>query len=171
MDHREFAELLGNYGEFVGAIAVVVTLIYLAMQIRQNTNALRMNAASERLERDYEIVLPLIEDRQFAEIWLKGGDQLQELDAVDQQRVFFFERRAITLWNHIYQLRNQGLLPDHSWHEQIWIMQNIGRRQAIRGAWHLYKGSYEADFQAFLEEQFQTGDQQGVDAEGSSQPS
>jgi hypothetical protein len=41
MDHQTFAQLLGNYGEFFGAIAVVVTLIYLAGQLRQNTNALR----------------------------------------------------------------------------------------------------------------------------------
>ena len=41
MDHQIFAQLLGNYGEFVGAIAVVVTLVYLARQIRQNTDATR----------------------------------------------------------------------------------------------------------------------------------
>ena len=29
MDHQAIAQLLGNYGEFVGAIAVVITLIYL----------------------------------------------------------------------------------------------------------------------------------------------
>ncbi len=39
-------------------------------------------------------------------------------------------------------------------------MQNIGRRQAIREAWHLYKGSYETPFQQFLEEQFLIGDRQ-----------
>ena len=39
MDHQAFAQLLGNYGEFVGAIAVVVTLGYLAVQIRQNTRS------------------------------------------------------------------------------------------------------------------------------------
>ena len=37
---------LGAFGEFVGAIAVVVTLVYLAMQIRQNTRAM---AEAERL--------------------------------------------------------------------------------------------------------------------------
>jgi len=41
MDHQAFAQLLGNYGEFFGAIAVVVTLLYLTGQLRQNTNALR----------------------------------------------------------------------------------------------------------------------------------
>ena len=41
MDHQAFAQLLGNYGEFVGAIAVVITLAYLAIQIRQNTGVTR----------------------------------------------------------------------------------------------------------------------------------
>ncbi len=40
MDLMSTAQLLGNFGEFVGAIAVVVTLIYLAAQIRQNTRSL-----------------------------------------------------------------------------------------------------------------------------------
>jgi len=37
MDHLTFAQLLGNYGEFVGAIAVVATLDYLARQVQQNS--------------------------------------------------------------------------------------------------------------------------------------
>ena len=41
MDHQTFAQLLGSYGEFVGAIAVVATLVYVAGQLRQNTNAVR----------------------------------------------------------------------------------------------------------------------------------
>ena len=41
MDHESIAQLLGNYGEFVGAIGVVITLAYLAFQIRQNTRATR----------------------------------------------------------------------------------------------------------------------------------
>ena len=160
MDQQAFAQLLGNYGEFVGAIAVVVTLIYLTLQIRQNTIALRMSTASEWLEKDYELVLPMIENRELAEVWVKGGDNLEELDEVDQQRIFFFERRAIMLWHHMYQLRAQGRLPDSSWNEQKWIMQNIGRRQAIRGAWHLYKGGYGLQFQQLVEEQFLIGDSQ-----------
>jgi len=39
MDHQTLAQLLGNYGEFLGAIAVVVTLGFLTLQIRQSTQA------------------------------------------------------------------------------------------------------------------------------------
>ena len=35
---------LGSIGEFVGSIAVLVTLIYLATQIRQNTQSVRMSS-------------------------------------------------------------------------------------------------------------------------------
>ena len=34
MDHQTFAQLLGNYGEFIGALAVLSTLMYLAIQTR-----------------------------------------------------------------------------------------------------------------------------------------
>ena len=36
-------EDLGNVGEFVGAIAVVASLVYLAVQIRQNSRQIEMN--------------------------------------------------------------------------------------------------------------------------------
>jgi hypothetical protein len=39
MDLMSTAQLLGNFGEFVGAIAVVTTLGFLTFQIRQNTKA------------------------------------------------------------------------------------------------------------------------------------
>lgn len=35
MDLMQTVELLGNFGEFVGAIAIIITLVYLAVQIRQ----------------------------------------------------------------------------------------------------------------------------------------
>ncbi len=41
MDLMDTAQLLGNFGEFVGAIAVVVTLVYLSVQIRQNMIVLK----------------------------------------------------------------------------------------------------------------------------------
>lgn len=44
MDHQAFAQLLGNYGEFFGAIAVLLTLIYLAIQTRLTRKAAEESA-------------------------------------------------------------------------------------------------------------------------------
>ena len=53
MDQQALAAMLGSYGEFFGAIAVVVTLGYLAYQVRQNTRSsyvTRAAAVTSRLE-------------------------------------------------------------------------------------------------------------------------
>ncbi len=42
-------EDLGNLGEFLSAIAVVVSLVYLAIQIRQNTTAVRNSTFQEAI--------------------------------------------------------------------------------------------------------------------------
>jgi hypothetical protein len=41
MDHQAFAQLLGNYGEFFGAVAVLATLLYLSVQVRQANSIAR----------------------------------------------------------------------------------------------------------------------------------
>ncbi len=43
MTITELAQLLGNFGEFVGAIAVVATLVYLAIQVRHSKDAMEAN--------------------------------------------------------------------------------------------------------------------------------
>ncbi len=52
----------------------------------------------------------------------------------------------------------QDLLPDANWHNQSWIIQNIGRRQAIREAWSLFKDGYETPFQEYVDNQFLIAD-------------
>ena len=46
MDLMSTAQLLGNLGEFLGAIAVVVTLFYLAVQVRHGKEATEANTHS-----------------------------------------------------------------------------------------------------------------------------
>ena len=43
MTFIEFSEVLGNLGEFIGSVAVLVTLIYLAVQVRHSRDLLEEN--------------------------------------------------------------------------------------------------------------------------------
>ena len=72
MDHQAFAQLLGNYGEFFGAIAVVATLFYLAMQIRQNSRATQMSNSHELNEATRAWWAKLSDSNELASIWRRG---------------------------------------------------------------------------------------------------
>ena len=43
MDFVELSTVLGNLGEFIGSVAVLATLIYLAVQVRQSKELLERN--------------------------------------------------------------------------------------------------------------------------------
>ena len=48
-------EDLGNLGDFLGGIAVIATLLYVAVQIRQNTRQITQNSETMRLSFENEI--------------------------------------------------------------------------------------------------------------------
>ena len=151
-------DAISAIAEILGAVVVVASLVYVGRQVGQNTAMMRVAASSEAMERDFDLVTPAIESNELMEIWLKGHDRFDELSDVEKQRLLFFERRAVTLWHHNFQLRRQGLLPDANWYNQNWIIQVIGRRQSIREAWRLFKDGHEIPFQEYVNEQFRIAD-------------
>ena len=84
---------LGNIGEFVGAIGVVASLIYLAVQIRQNTaqmaqnsEQLDMSALESNLESANRIREIFILNPDIAKLYIDGLSHYSELDAASRFR-------------------------------------------------------------------------------------
>ena len=63
---------LGNMGEFVGAIAVIATLIYLTVQIRQNSRSISTAAYNEVLAQTFDLNLRLAQDSEFSSFFSAG---------------------------------------------------------------------------------------------------
>jgi hypothetical protein len=156
--------------EILGVVLVIASLVYVAQQLRQNTNMMRANAASEWLQRNFDIAASVIDNQEFAEIWVKGGLEFESLDRVEKQRMLLFERRAFGLWHELYSLHKQNLLPDSTWHEYAWVIRNLGNRQSKREAWKVFKDAYEKPFQEFVESQFAVADSAPRASFGTLQP-
>jgi hypothetical protein len=98
MSMTEAFSILGNLGEFVGAIGVVATLVYLSIQVRQSRTLIEANNSAteentrlikaETMDRYNEVVSRwrgrLIEDEQVASIWRSAlrGETIEGVDAV-----------------------------------------------------------------------------------------
>jgi len=152
--------------EVISSVAVVVSLIYVAKQLKQNTGMMQVSASSERVDRDYTIVDSLIANKDLADIWNRAQDHFDELDASDQTRMLFFERRALILWHHLYNLKKKGLITEADWEVQAWVISNIGRRQSVRRAWEMYKEGFNSEFIRFVEQEFAASDRQSVTISG-----
>lgn len=139
--------------QIVGVILVIASLAYVARQLRQNTEMMRVNASSEWLQKDFDIANSMIESRELAEVWVKGANDFDKLDDTDRQRLLFFERRAVSLWHHIFQLRNKGLYDDSDWETMQLLIRQLGKRESIQEAWRAFRGTYETQFKEFIDAQ------------------
>ena len=85
---------LANLGEFIGGIAVLVTLIYLAVQVRQSADAQRQanelakaDALQKSVAADSKIRQMLVDEGVNA-LWLKAVND-EDMTPTEEQRLFF----------------------------------------------------------------------------------
>ncbi len=88
MSTLELSQILGNYGEFVGAIAVVLTLIYLTIQIRQNTKTTMATVRQGRAAHASNLAELFSNSPYLPEINEKLV-QGQDVDDVERSRFYF----------------------------------------------------------------------------------
>jgi hypothetical protein len=97
-------EDLGNLGDFIGGIAVVVTLVYLALQVTQNNRLLRANTASVRAasttainERLIGVNQALMEDAALADIFVRELSEPGAVSGADRVRLDIFFRASLSV--------------------------------------------------------------------------
>lgn len=96
-------EALGTAAEVVGAVAVVVSLVYLAVQIRQNTRqveeqgrALRFSALGVLFDNWRNFRSNIIADPATANVWRRGNENPGQLD--EDEKVIFELLMVDLMW-------------------------------------------------------------------------
>jgi hypothetical protein len=108
-------EALGNIGDFIGGLAVVITLLYLAFQIRQNSRQIELNTAAtmaaayhSELSTHAAANMELVRDRALAE--LAFTDSLDGLDPIDRFRVETLYLDTLRARQHVFLQAQDGLI-------------------------------------------------------------
>lgn len=107
-------EHLGNLGDFIGGIAVVVTLIYLTSQIRQNTAAMR-TASREAIYSGYRAHNSHLIDPDTSEAYAVGLRDFPEMES-RLKRVFAHAINDHALFfQAAFALHEAGTLPEEDY--------------------------------------------------------
>lgn len=109
MDHLTFAQLLGNYGEFFGGIVVVVSVVYLALQLRHANNIARFNSSHQLQVRFNETNDHLLADESLRELLAKDG----LLTADDEERLYVFANFVGNIWISVQEARNHHQIEEN----------------------------------------------------------
>lgn len=77
---------LANLGEFIGGVAVLVTLIYLAVQIRAGRKTFKLASIAGVRQKINAINMTVAANPELGQLFLKGGTSLGKLDRAELVR-------------------------------------------------------------------------------------
>ena len=142
-------EAVGAVGEILGAVAVVATLGYVAVQIRQNTAMLNSTARQSLVDNDRHSIAAVLE---HPDLFEKLG-KAEELSAQDQIRYS-------AIW--ILDLRNRefeffqykaGILDEAAWRSyQETLHYSFGTERDRRWWEKMGRESFDAEFVTMVDE-------------------
>ncbi len=125
MTFLEATEVLGNVGEFIGSIAVLATLIYLAVQVRHSRDLLEENRKlvlsqvhanrtqiaieNERQIGDSENLILVIDKMRSTTDW---DEAFSELSSVEKRRLSSFNQQQVWRFDNLVYQMELGLLDE-----------------------------------------------------------
>ena len=148
-------EDLGNIGDLIAAFATVVTLIYLAQQIRRNAKS--VEGASGQGLMELEISAYALK-AQHASVYRRGCANITDLN--EDERVVFEQvvSAEMSVISSAYiQVRN-GLMNDDSSFDRDWIRFYL-KQPGFQEMWSEIAVAYSSDFRQHLDEIQKTVDQ------------
>lgn len=137
---------LGSIGELIGALGVIVSLVYLGVQIRQNTRSVRSASFQEAIRDVLSITDALATDRELARVYWKGIADFESL-APDERRRFsaYLVGMFRRFENLVYQTR-YGALDAESWLGVKTTAIVTLSRPGARAWWEQARGLFNEEF-------------------------
>jgi hypothetical protein len=142
---------IGALSESVGAVAVVVTLLYLAIQIRAQTKESRLTATRD-LSRDYlDAVEAISRDKEVFSLYLKALAEYEDLPHDERIRIsmIFFRIFRVTELRYSHYL-SQDVDAAHFENGQLPI-KDLMNSPGLRAWWGHNGDVFSEEFRAHID--------------------
>jgi hypothetical protein len=137
---------LGNIGEFVGAIAVLATLIYLAIQIRQNSATTRAHIRQSLADSQIQYINSRATDP-FLRSTVGKMFAGQQLDAEEEFGLRMHAVAGIRMFENYFAQYTLGTMDPDDWRAIREVIKLHFRFPMYRASFVMIQGSWNAEFE------------------------
>ena len=144
-------ESLANLGEIIGAITVVVSLIYLAVQVRQNTQAQQTENFSRALDRVAAIQATLSQDPETSVIFSKGVSDPSDLTSRERMQFTWTMYELFGAFEFMFLASKTNAIPEEIWRRWssavAWWLSYSG----VQAWWSVRPIPFSESFTSYIE--------------------
>jgi len=139
----------------VGAVAVVFSLIYLAIQIRAQNRESRAASIHDILEAFRTVQSPLAEESN-AQLYIKAMEDFESLSDAERLRLITLMVSVVRVWEEAFHQHKMGRLDDELWRAIVAQYSNFIAVGFAPQLWNLRRHAFTESFQQFVD-QIQAG--------------
>jgi hypothetical protein len=157
MDIVEWSQILGNFGEFVGAVGVIVSLVYLALQVRTSAQSTRDNtlallATTDMASNDgnREMYITLLKDPDLMQI-MRNGHTGQALSREDNARYRLYLQAAFESHMTFFFQTKRGVASQEVWDHWSRFFDDYCLLPGVARVWQEVRDGFEGDFRDYMD--------------------
>jgi hypothetical protein len=143
-------EIGAAVAEIVGAIAVVISLIYLALQIRAQTNLSRLAAQHEVSNGIREASL-LFATEDISDLFVCGNKDFDSMPEAELIRLIVAITNLFRVWEEAFSEARDGHLEAANWEALSGDYSQLMGTSSFRRVWDLRKQNYHPEFQVYVD--------------------
>jgi hypothetical protein len=152
MEHAVNWEAISAIGQIVGALAVVISLIYVAREIRSNARTPRL-ASLHDINRGLG---QLVTHPHLAELYYRGIQNFRSLKSGDLVRFSVIMDQAFYIFRELYFQHADGHLDPRLWGDIETAMRDIIAYPGVQAWWRTRSHRFNKEFVKFVDQLQQT---------------
>jgi hypothetical protein len=141
---------LAAWGEFIGGIGVIVSLVYLASQIRMNTKTVRASNLGGHIAAAADWNRMMV-DPAAASLYVRGLEDFVGLSAEDQVRFNGLIANLFGMTTNARHLRQQGLFDAEAFRFQENSLAHLLKSRGARQWWTANRHWWQPEFRDYVD--------------------
>ncbi len=137
--------------QIVAAVVLVASIIFLALQVRQNSKVLERSMMEDHRASQNSVIEEIFKNREFAEFHMRAGENYDALDEIDKYRAQRLATWRVRRICHVIQAKRDGFASDVDWAEFESTLKTAARRKNIQLAWVALKNDYPKPIRIIFE--------------------
>jgi len=145
-------EAASAIAEWIGVILIIVSLVYVALQIRQNTKTISAATELETGRMWSEFHSRVASSPDLADIWDKGLTDPDTLSAAEKRRFIWFVAEYCFVVENLYRQRNLGFLSHETWTQHESTIAGLLLHPMLDRWWESGVSPYSAEFKRVVDQ-------------------
>lgn len=144
-------EQLGNIGEFVGSVGVLISLVYLALQVRRNTETERTRTYQSVVSDFGQLNHTLAASPDLSMLFVNAMEDFEGLSSAERARMSQLFYSSFRSFENMFYQNSRGYLEEDVWMGWRRIMLAYFHRPGFQSWWRLRRDVFSATFANYLE--------------------